>query len=79
MRGLSTDIMENAALCVSSSVRTYWFDSDESQERRSRRRFEVAVMSYVVKWKLSASGQTFKSRAIYAVPSNAIDFACTVF
>lgn len=50
-----------------------------AQDGRSERRFEVAVMSYVVKWRLSGKSQTFESSATYAVPSNAIDFACTVF
>ena len=36
-------------------------------------------MPYVVKWLLSAGGKTLQSPAMYALPSAAIDFACTVF
>lgn len=36
-------------------------------------------MSYVVKWKLSGDKETLQSRKTYAVPSDAIDFACTIF
>jgi len=36
-------------------------------------------MSYVVKWKLRGKEQTFQSRVAYAVPSDAIDFARTIF
>jgi hypothetical protein len=50
-----------------------------AQDSRSERRVEVAVMSYVVKWRLSGKSQTFESPASYPVPSNAIDYACTIF
>lgn len=50
-----------------------------AQDGRRERRFGVVIMSYVVKWRLSGKSQTFESPATYAVPSNAIDFACTVF
>ena len=36
-------------------------------------------MPYVVKWRLSGKKKTLQSRATYANPSAAIDFACTVF
>ena len=35
-------------------------------------------MSYQVKWKLGYKRETFQSRETYAVPGDAIDFACTV-
>jgi hypothetical protein len=50
-----------------------------AEDCRNERRIKVAVMSYVVKWRLSGKSQTFESPASYPVPSNAIDFACTVF
>lgn len=34
-------------------------------------------MPYLVKWKLNGSSQIFQSPVAYAVPSAAIDFACT--
>lgn len=36
-------------------------------------------MSYMVKWKLIGETQTRQSPQTYAGPSQAIDFACTIF
>jgi len=36
-------------------------------------------MPWVVKWKLSNGRETLQSRQAYAVPSDAIDFAGTIF
>ena len=36
-------------------------------------------MSYVVKWKLSGGKQTLRSAEAYAVPADAISFACAIF
>ena len=35
-------------------------------------------MSYRVKWQLSGKRETRESRETYAVPADAVDFACTI-
>ena len=36
-------------------------------------------MPYAVKWKLNVGSEVLQSSGFYALPSGAVDFACTVF